>query len=76
VNQALPHLVKAIKLEPDNENIWILLGAARYLAGHYDAAENQFEKAYRLSENKMTALLLLIQNRVQSGNTQKAARYA
>jgi cytochrome c-type biogenesis protein CcmH/NrfG len=76
VNQALPHLVKAIKLEPDNENIWILLGAARYLSGRHGAAENLFEKAYLLSDKKMTALLLLIQNRVQSGDRQMADRYA
>lgn len=76
LNQALPHLINALKLAPENETIWILLGAARYLSGHHDAAENLFEKAYRLSDKKMTTLLLLIQNRVQSGDRQMAGRYA
>jgi tetratricopeptide (TPR) repeat protein len=76
VNMALPHLINAVKLTPENETIWILLGAARYLSGRHGAAENLFEKAYRLSDKKMTALLLLIQNSVQSGDRQKAGRYA
>jgi tetratricopeptide (TPR) repeat protein len=76
VNQALPHLIDAVKLAPENENIWILLGAARYLAGRHDAAGKLFEKAYHLSDKKMTALLLLIQNNVQSGDRPKAGRYA
>jgi Flp pilus assembly protein TadD len=76
VNLALPHLINAVKLAPENENIWILLGAARYLAGRHGAAEKLFEKAYHLSDKKMTALLLLIQNNVQSGDRQKVDRYA
>jgi Tfp pilus assembly protein PilF len=76
VNQALTHLIKAVTMAPDDDNVRILLGAARYLAGHHGAAENQFERAYSLSGKKMTALFLLIQNSVRSGNTQKAGRYA
>jgi predicted Zn-dependent protease len=76
VNQALPHLIDAVILAPENENIWILLGAARYLAGRHGSAEKLFEKAYHLSDKKMSTLLLLIQNNVQSGDRQKADRYA
>jgi tetratricopeptide (TPR) repeat protein len=76
VDQALTHLIKAVTMAPDDDNVRILLGAARYLAGHHGAAENQFERAYSLSGKKMTALFLLIQNSVRSGNTQKAGRYA
>jgi tetratricopeptide (TPR) repeat protein len=76
VNQALTHLIKAVKIAPDDNNVRILLGAARYLEGRHGAAEKQFERAYNLSTEKTTPLFSLIQNSLQSGDIQKADKYA
>jgi protein O-mannosyl-transferase len=75
-DRALIPLIKAVRLAPDDENVRIGLGVARYMTGHHQAAEHQFERAYDLSEKKMTALFLLIQNSIQFGNKFKTGKYA
>lgn len=76
VDQALTYLIKAVQINPDDENVRILLGSAKYMTGRHEAAKIQFERAYALSGKKTTALFLLIQNSFKSGDIQNMDGYA
>lgn len=74
--KAWNYLKQAVSIAPDDETTLLNLGTARMLMGEYKVAEHYLKRIPGYSNSKMTALLLLIENSIRSGNAQKAETYA
>jgi Tfp pilus assembly protein PilF len=76
LDNALTYLIKAIEKAPDDEKILLSLGLLKNLSGKYVSAEHYLKRLYNRNPKNITALLLLIENSVNSGNIQQAEIYA
>jgi Flp pilus assembly protein TadD len=70
------YLKKAVSIVPDDEKTLLNLGTAKMIMGEYVSAEHYLRRASEFFEKNLTALLLLVENSVRSGNFQKAEKYA
>lgn len=71
------HYVKqAVSIAPYDETTLLNLGTTRMLMEKYASAERHLTQVTGLFPRNMTALLLLMENSIRSGNRQKAETYA
>jgi protein O-mannosyl-transferase len=74
--KAWNYLKQAVSIAPDDKRTLLNLGTARMLMGEYVLAERYLKRVPGPFNRNMTALFLLIENSIRSGNTQKAVTYA
>jgi protein O-mannosyl-transferase len=67
---------KAVSVAPEDEATLLNLGTAKMKMGEYVSAEHYLRRVSELFDRNITALLLLLENSVRSGNIQKAEQYA
>jgi tetratricopeptide (TPR) repeat protein len=70
------YLKQVVSIAPDDEMTLLNLGTARMLMGEYVSAERYLKRVSGPFNRNMTALFLLMENSVRSGNPQKAETYA
>lgn len=74
--KALPYLSAAMQENPDHDKTLLNFGMTKLMTGNYRSAEHYLGRIPNGSSQKITALLLLIENSVRGGNDRVATKYA
>jgi protein O-mannosyl-transferase len=75
-DNAWKYVKKAVSVAPGDEKTLLNLGTVRMLMGKYISAERHLMRVPGQFNRNMTALFLLIENSIRSGNIQKAETHA